>query len=559
MMLFEVSMDLMQPHLLQRMIDVGVARGRMDVVLQTGVIMASCALIGLIGGAGCTFFTARVGAGVATDLRSQLFKKTQQLSLANLDLFQTGSLVTRLTNDITQIQGLVQMFLRFLVRTGMMMCGSLVMAIVTSRDLSLLYVLLIPVIASILSIMVKITHPLFGESQKRLDSLNTVLQENLAGVRLVKAFARAGFEIERFGKANLRLTEQNILNSRLTALTFPLMFATMNCGVVAAVWMGGGDVIGGRLPVGHLIAFINYLMQTLFSLMMASMLIVQLARAEASLDRVFEVIDTKPAIEFTDKPIKPNIAAGRVEFEDVSFRYGSDNEHLVLKNITFTAEPGQTVALLGETGSGKSTLVHLIARFYDVTQGSIKLDGVDLRELSETDLASSIAVTLQESVLFSGSIRENIRYGRDDAADREIETMAKEAQASEFIDALPLKYDEIIGQNGVNLSGGQKQRLSLARAFLSHAKVLILDDTTSAVDTRTEAKINEALMSRKGKQTIFIIAQRISSVMNADTILVLQDGEISAQGSHSELLESSLAYREIFESQMSNKVLDHAG
>jgi ATP-binding cassette subfamily B protein len=558
-MLVEVSMDLMQPHLLQSMIDSGVARGRLDTVAHVGATMAVCALMGMFGGVGCTVFTARASARVGADIRSKLFRKTQDFSFANLDQFQTGSLITRLTNDVSQIQVLIQMGLRFLVRTGFMLTGSLIMAVATSPKLSLLYVLLIPLVCAVIGTIMKVTHPLFGEAQKRLDDVNVVLQENLAGVRVVKAFARAGFEIARFGSANTRLTDQNILIARLTTLTFPCMFIVVNSGVAAVLWLGGSDVIHGFMPVGHVIAFVNYLMQTLFSLMMVSMLIVQIARAQASLDRVFEVIDSSPSIVYPKTSAPATISGGDVEFENVSFRYGSDDERLVLKNISFKAEPGQTVAILGETGSGKSTLVHLLARFYDVTSGSIKIDGVDVRNYSEDDLHSKIATSLQEAVLFSGTIRENIRYGCPSASDDRIEEVARLAQAEEFIQNLPNKFDEDLGQNGVNLSGGQRQRLALARAFISESEVLVLDDSTSAVDMRTEAKINEALLERKGTRTTFIIAQRISSIINADKILVLDKGEICAQGVHEDLLDSCQPYREIYESQMSNKVLDHAG
>ena len=401
------------------------------------------------------------------------------------------------------------------------------------------------------------TFPMFGEVQRRLDALNTVLQENLAGVRVVKAFARARHELGRFGRANDQLMDQNIMAARTTAVTMPFMMLALNAGVVAALWIGGVRVMGGSLQVGQLIAFINYLMQTLMSLMMVSMLIVRVSRAEASAQRVEEVLRNEPDIHERPDAITDFAPRGRVAFENVNFSYGGDDADPVLKGISFVAEPGQTIALLGATGAGKSSLVSLIPRFYDVTAGRITIDGVDVRDVDETALHRAIGVALQEAVLFTGTIRDNIRYGRPDATDDEVVAAAGMAQAHAFISGFPAGYASIVGQRGVNLSGGQKQRIAIARALLIQPTVLILDDSTSAVDVETEARIQAALAERREQQTRFVVAQRISTVLNADKILVLDEGRIAAQGTHDELIETSPIYREIYESQMEYGAVTH--
>jgi ATP-binding cassette subfamily B protein len=580
LMALEVAMDLLQPRLVEHIIDEGVARGDMGVVLNTGLWMVGVAVIGLVGGVGCGVFAVLAGQHFGADLRATAFRRVQALSFGNLDKLETGGLITRLTNDITQLQEVVMMLLRIMVRVPLLLVGSLIMAVLTSPELGLIFVAVIPVVLVLLVWVINKTYPLFGEVQRRLDALNTVMQENLAGVRVVKAFARALHEIGRFSRANDALMDKNIAAVRTSAVTMPLMMLVLNGGVVAALWFGGREVSAGSMEVGQLIAFINYLAQTLMSLMMISMLVVRFARAEASAQRVDEVLSSEPQILARPSPREQPATEGRVTFEGVSFRYeaadasanfvdapsaSSANLHpcsphasdLVLKDISFVAEPGQTVALLGATGAGKSSLASLVPRFYEVDGGRVTIDGVDVRDYAEPALRRSVSVALQESVLFSGTIRDNIRYGRPEASHEEVVAAAQMAQAHDFISRFPDGYDSIVGQRGVNLSGGQKQRIAIARALLTRPKVLILDDSTSAVDVATEAKIQSALAALPERPTRLVVAQRISSVLGADKILVLDDGRVAAEGTHDDLLETSPIYREIYSSQVENGAVAH--
>ena len=558
MMMVEVAMDLLQPRMVERIIDQGIAQSNMTVVIQTGLIMIGLAAVGLVGGMGCTVFSVLAATGFGTDLRGTLFGKVQALSFGNLDKLETGKLITRLTNDVVQVQDMVMMLLRIMVRAPLLMVGSLIMGIMTSPQLALLFVVLIPLVSIVLVWTISKTYPMFSEVQRRLDRVNTVLQENLAGVRVVKAFVRERHEISRFRKANDSLMDQNITAARVLALNMPLVMLILNFGVVAALWFGGVQVNSGTLQVGQVIAFINYLTQTLMGLMMVSMLTMRLSRSEASAERIHEVLNSEPEVKSKPDALTEFAPQGRVVFEDVSFSYTGADHDPVLKNISFVAEPGQTVALLGATGAGKSSLVHLIPRFYDVSGGRVTIDGMDVRDIDEVALRRRIGVALQESVLFSGTIRDNIRYGRPDASDEEVIAAAKMAQAHDFIMRFPDGYDSVVGQRGVNLSGGQKQRIAIARALLTQPAVLILDDSTSSVDVETEARIQAAMAAALRGRTGFVVAQRISTVLNADKILVLDDGKIAAEGTHDELIASSPIYREIYESQMENGASTHA-
>jgi ATP-binding cassette, subfamily B, multidrug efflux pump len=554
LMLVEVAMDLTQPRLIQRIVDEGIAQGDMMLVVHTALLMLGLAAIGVLGGMSNGVAAEMVVQGAGADLRESLFRKVQSLSFGNLDHLGTGPLVTRLTNDVTQIQEATMMALRMAARGPFMMVGSLIMAIITSPQLAFLPLVLIPIEVVVVVLVVRKATPLFTQVQMRLDALNEVMQENLAGVRLVKAFARADHEEERFGGANERLAGQSVTAMRTAASMFPFMMITVNLGVVSVLWFGGIEVSRGTMQVGQIIAFVNYLLTTLFSLMMVSQLVMQLARAGASARRIQEVLDTEPLV--LDRPDTSSafMPRGRVTFEDVTFSYTGDGSEPVLKGVSFVAEPGQTVAVLGTTGAGKSSLVHLIPRFYDVTSGRVTLDGVDVRDVSQETLRRHIGVALQEAVLFSGSIRDNIRYGRPEATDEEVIAAAKAAQAHDFIMGFPDGYDTILGQRGVNLSGGQKQRIAIARALLLKPTILILDDSTSSVDVETETKIQDALEEQMRHCTSFVIAQRVSTVLNADKILILDEGRIAAEGTHHTLLTSSPIYREIYESQLGNGV-----
>ncbi|MCC6442345.1 MAG: ABC transporter ATP-binding protein [Armatimonadetes bacterium] len=558
-MVLEVAMDLMQPHLVQNIIDVGIARTDMGAVVRSIIWMVGAALVGLLGGMGCTFYTVLTAQGFGADLRRDLFRKVQALSFGNLDRLETGALITRLTNDVTQVQEVVMILLRVMVRAPLLLVGSLVMAVITCPQLAFLYLFLIPVVLAVLLWVIRKTYPMFHEAQRRLDALNTVMQENLAGVRVVKAFARSRFETERFSRANDRLMEQNITTVRFSAVTMPFVMLALNLGVVAAIQLGGAKVHTGTLQVGQVIAFINYLIQTLISLMMVSMLILRLSRGEASASRIGEVLESEPEVKNPENGLTDFRPEGRVAFENVRFSFSGGEHDPVLKEITFTAEPGQTVAVLGATGSGKSSLAHLIPRFYDVTAGRVTIDGIDVRSIDEAALRRAVGIALQESILFSGAIRENIRYGRPDASNEEVVAAAKTAQAHDFISRFPDGYDSAVGQRGVNLSGGQKQRIAIARALLARPAVLILDDSASSVDVATEARIQAALAETRSRQTRFLITQRIGAALGADKILVLEDGMIAAAGTHSDLLETSPIYREIYESQKENRVISDVG
>ena len=560
LMFCEVVLDLMQPRLIQRIIDYGVARSDINMVLATAFLMLCFMVLSGLSGLGCGFFAVRAAYGLGGDLRAALFRKVQTLSFGNLDKLETGALITRLTSDVNKVQEMVMMMMRGMVRMPLLMVGSLVMATVISPRLGLIFIVILPALTLALTMIIRKTFPLYRQVQEGLDGINTVLQENLAGVRVVKAFARSEHESARFALANNTLIQRMTDAVRMSSRTTPVMMLTLNTGVVAALWIGAGQVQTGGMRVGELVAFINYLGQAVITLMMFSTLTIQISTAQASARRVLELLDSEPILmNPTQKQQFPSRPSGKVVFNNVSFNYSSASQDMILKNISFEAEPGQTVAILGATGSGKSTLVQLIPRFYDVSEGSVTLDGVDVRKIPEEELRRHVGIALQESILFSASIKNNIRLGEPDASFEKLSTAARNAQADEFIRNIPDGYEALVGQRGVNLSGGQKQRLAIARALLLQPSVLILDDSTSAVDVGTEALIQDALERNSYRQTRFIVAQRISSVLNADKILVLDNGEIIAQGTHYELLDACDVYREIYESQTENGVLSYSG
>jgi ATP-binding cassette, subfamily B, multidrug efflux pump len=571
--------DLAIPRLVQRIIDVGVATQDLRVIATTSLLMMALSLSSATMAIINTVLAVRVAQSYGADLRDALFRHVQSLSFADLDRLETGKLLIRLTSDITQVQMVVLLSLRLLVRGPLMLVGSIIFMVLTSPRLAAWMLLILPLTASIITLFALKAPTLFRRVQQRLDRLNQVLQENLAGVRVVKAFVRGGHESARFDAANVDLMQQSIHAMRVLSLLIPTMSLVLNLGAVLVVWFGGIYVQDGGMTVGRIVAFVNYLVSTMFPLMMLGMMVSQIFAAEASSERIAEVFDTQPAVQehpqakSWDGRVQAQVAspaatrlengplgatgtnlAGRVAFEGVSFYYDGDGGDEVLSDINLVAEPGQQVAILGATGSGKSTLVHLIPRFYDVTAGRVTIDGVDVRDLEFDSLRHQVSVALQEAVLFTGTVRDNIRYGRPAAGDEEVLAAAQAAQAHEFIADLPDGYDTLVGQRGVNLSGGQKQRISIARALLVNPRVLILDDSTSAVDFETENRIQAALelLLRKASRstTIFVVAQRISTVLSADKIVVLDRGAIAAEGAHEELLASSPIYQEIYASQL---------
>jgi ATP-binding cassette subfamily B protein len=550
LMALEVAMDLLQPRLMQHIVDVGIVQLDTSIVLNTSGLMILVAFIGVLAGLGGGVFAVRASQLFGADLRSALYKRVQSLSFGNLDKLGTGELVTRLTGDVTLVQDAVFLSLHILVRAPLMATGCVIMATFTSPRLSLMFFILVPSLIAILVFVVRKTYLAFGAVQQGVDSLNTVMLENLAGVRVVKAFVRGAYEKSRFYDSNTRLKDNMVSALRVAALTTPAAMLLVNVSIVYVLWAGGWRVNNGSMKVGEIIAFTNYLTQVLSGLMMFSMLASRVSRAAASAKRLLEVLASTPEVRYEGDIRQAAISNGKVVFENVCFTYSGQTSRAVLNEISFTAEPGQTIAIVGATGAGKSSLINLIPRFYDVSSGRILIDGVDVRNIAQKTLQENITVAMQEVVLFSGTIRENIAYGRPDAGEDEILQAAKAAQAHEFISTFPDGYETVLGQRGVNLSGGQKQRISIARALITKPKILILDDSTSAVDVETESKLQEALAGLIKGMTCFVIAQRISTVLNADKIIVLDEGKIAAEGTHEELLLSSPLYGEIFDSQL---------
>jgi ATP-binding cassette subfamily B protein len=559
LMVLEVYMDLLQPKLMASIVNDGVMKHDLAHIQHTGLYMLLYAVIGLVGGVGCTIFSSSASQNFGADLRRGLFEKVQTFSFRNLDQLQTGSIITRLTGDVVQMQNLVQTTLRILVRAPLLAIGAVIMAITISPKLALIFAVAVPLLFIILFGLIRLSFPLFSKVQMKLDGVNTVLQENLSGIRVVKAFVRSDYEENRFGQANRDYTDIALKAARTLAMNMPLMSIVMNASIVAVLWFGGAQTWSGDIQVGDLVAFINYVMQVLFSVMTVGMMLMQVSRAKASADRINEVFGTEPEIADGSNQLQSRRSAGEGEiaFDRVSFSYGALRKDMVLKDISFVAKPGQTVAILGATGSGKSSLVSLIPRLYETTSGSVSIDGTDVRDIPLSELRSRIGMVLQQSILFTGTIRDNIRYGKPEATHAEVEAAAKAAQAHSFIVGFPDSYDTQLGQRGVNLSGGQKQRVSIARALLVKPAVLILDDSTSAVDSGTESRIQKALKEIMDNRTCILIAQRISSVLDADHILVLEEGEIVAEGTHSELMRSSAVYQDIYKSQLGKEDAVH--
>jgi ATP-binding cassette subfamily B protein len=553
MLLIMVVSDLAIPRLIERIIDQGVRENDMHVVLQTSAIMIGLSVMNTFMAVLNNIFSVRTGESVARDMREALFVKIQQLSYGDLDRFSTGKLMVRLTSDTSAVQRLVQVSLRIGTRGPLLMIGSIILMFNTSASLATAMIPILLVAGIVIATFSIKMEPFFQLVQQKMDTLNTVLQENIAGARLVKAFVRDAYETRRFDGANDDLADHTVRVMQVMSSMTPATTLFVNIGIVLVIWMGGLKTIQGEMMVGQIVAFINYLMTTLTPLVLLTQLSNVLANGLASTKRIVEVLDTEPEVLHSPDAISlPLQAVSRVDFKDVGFHYKGNGDFNVLENINLAAEPGQMVAILGATGAGKSSLINLIPRFYDVTAGEVQINNLDVRVLEEDSILEQVGIVPQESILFSGTIRENICYGKPDATEEEVITAAQIAQAHDFIMKFPQGYDSHVEERGANLSGGQKQRISIARAIITKPRILILDDATSAVDVETETHIQDALKKTLKGCTSFVVAQRISTVLNADKIIVLDKGQIVAEGSHTQLIESSPIYQEIFDSQLGN-------
>ncbi|MCI6631125.1 MAG: ABC transporter ATP-binding protein [Lachnospiraceae bacterium] len=555
LMIVEVIGEVFLPALMANIINVGAANHDVSYILMTGGMMIALAFIMMAGGIGGNYFAVKAAVSFAADLRRDLFARVQDFSFHNIDSFSTGSLVTRLTNDITQIQNVIMMGLKLFLRAPGMMIGAVIMAFAINPSLAAILLVVIPMLAAMIMLIIRIGFPRFDFMQKKLDLLNSGIREALTNVRVVKSFVREDREEQKFAEANAQLKEAGLRAFKVVIFQMPVMMLAMNITTLAVVWVGGNMVLAGTMPVGDLTAFTTYIVQVLMSLMMLAMVLLQSSRAVASARRITEVLDTKP--DLTDEDASDAdavIQKGDIEFRNVSFSYYKEREEKVLDHISFSITHGETVGIIGSTGCGKTTLVQLIPRLYDVDEGEVLVDGIDVREYSLKHLRNSVGMVLQKNVLFSGTILDNLRWGDEQADPEQVRAAAQAAQADDFIRSFEKGYDTELGQGGVNVSGGQKQRLCIARALLKKPRILILDDSTSAVDTATEAMIRRSFRTELKDTTKIIIAQRITSVMEADKILVLEEGRIVGEGSHRELMASCETYREIYESQMDKEV-----
>ena len=541
--------NLLTPQLLRILIDQGISQLKMAIVWQISGALVALALLRGVFNFLQMYWSEITSQGVAFDLRNLIFEKLQNLSFSYHDRAQTGKLMTRITSDVEMVRMFVGRGIVMLLSAVVMLAGTTALLLIMNWRLALVVLAVIPVILLLFAVFIGKIIPASRRVQQKLAELNTILQENLAGMRVVKAFTQELFEIERYQRKNQDLKEENLQLARLFSMLFPIVFGVANLATVGVVWVGGMQVIGEQLTLGRLVAFIGYINYLLIPVFMIGMIGSMLSRAEASGERIFEVIDARSEVEEKPNAVVLPALQGRVVFDQVSFRYAGGQED-VLKEISFTAEPGETVAILGRTGSGKSSIINLIPRFYDVTQGRVLIDGVDIKDVTLNSLRSQVGIVLQESTLFSGTIRENIAYGRPDADFAEVRAAAEAAQADAFICALEEGYETLVGERGVGLSGGQKQRVAIARALLIDPQILILDDSTSSVDAETEYWIQQALEELMRGRTSFVIAQRISTVRKADTILLLEKGRLIGRGTHQQLLSESERYVDILETQL---------
>jgi ATP-binding cassette subfamily B protein len=547
----------MQPTIMAMIIDVGIANKDMDYVWRMGGLMLLITAFGALSATARNIVASHVSQKFGTELRSDLFRKIQTFSFDNIDRFERASLVTRLTNDVTQVQNFMNGLMRIFVKAPLLCIGSLIMAVRLNPQLSLVLAVVVPLVAALVALNMKIGYPRFMKVQKALDRVNSVMREYLSGVRVVKAFNRFHYEVTKFKKANLEYQNRSITVMRAMSVFNPAIMLTVNFGIVVVIWYGGRGVDSGSIMVGHIIAFINYMTMILFALMTISMVFNMFVRARASASRIGEVFSQENSMKWNKDEVgfqsggtvEPGLQ-GRIDFEQVTFAYEGSSGEPVIKNITLTCLPGETVGIIGSTGSGKSSLVSLIPRFYDASSGTVKVNGVDVTQVDPVVLRETIAIVPQKSILFTGSIMDNIKWGNDGATAEEVQRVAEMAEAHAFITAFPECYDTLLGQRGVNLSGGQKQRVSIARALIRQPRILILDDCTSAVDVATEANIKEALKHYAKDMTCLLIAQRITSVMDADKIVVLDQGEIVGIGKHETLMQECKVYQEIYQSQV---------
>ena len=547
-MLGEAIMEILIPLIMANMIDYGIQNKDIGYTVRMGVLMILCTLFSLACGAGGGVCAAHAAMGFAKNLRAKLFRKVQTFSFANIDKFSTASLVTRLTTDVTNTQNAFQMAIRMAVRAPAMMIGAAIMAIRINPTLSTVFIVVIPVLAVCLFLIMSNAHPRFGIMMEKYDALNTSVQENLTGIRVVKAFVREDYEKRKFNDSADQVRKAQLRAEKLVILNSPVMQLCIYGCILAVLWFGGNMVVAGTFQVGKLSSFISYVMQTLTSLMMLSMVIMMFTISMASMRRICEVLDEVPEIGEVSQPVT-EVKDGSIEFKDVSFSYSKDPNNLTLQHINLSIKSGETIGIIGGTGSAKSTLVQLIPRLYDITGGQLLVGGVDVREYQEEALRNAVSMVLQKNVLFSGTIRDNLRWGDENATEEEIIDACKAADAYEFIQSFPYGLDTDLGQGGVNVSGGQKQRLCIARALLKKPKILILDDSTSAVDTATDARIRAAFREQLSDTTTLIIAQRITSVQDADKVIVLNDGQIDDFGTPAELMERNQIYREVYQQQ----------
>ena len=552
LMLTEVAGEIVLPKLMGEMLDNGIIEGMGEgYIIRHGLMMLGFIALMITGGIGGHYFSIKGAVNFSSDLRKTVFDKIQDFSFKNIDRFSTGSLITRLTNDITQITNITRMFLIMAVRAPGMLIGGIIMAFSINAKLSSILIIMLPLLAVMIFLLMKKAMPRFDVMQKKIDNLNSKTQENITNVRVIKSFVSDKHETEKFQTASDELCSSTLSAMQIIVCAMPLMMMAMNIATLVTLWRGGNIVIHGEIQVGSLNSIIQYITQILSSLMMVSMMIINSSRAITSFKRVSEVLDTK--VDLTDDNASQTdklVTQGKIEFKNVSFKYYSSRRDNVLSDISFTIQPGQTVGIVGVTGSGKTSLVQLIPRLYDTTEGEVLVDDVKVKEYGLKNLRDGVGMVLQKNVLFSGSIEDNLRWGNKDATNDEIRSAASSAQADSFVSSFTDGYQMELGQGGVNVSGGQKQRLCIARALLKKPKILILDDSTSAVDTATESKIREALSNTLKDTTKIIIAQRISSVINADNIIVIDDGRIVGEGTHSELINSCGEYRDIYYSQV---------